>query len=921
MPGLAAPDGHSPSDEDGFVGRQPELARLNLALEVARSNRPRLVVVEGPAGIGKTALVRRFLGTAGDTHVLSAQGDELEARLPLGVVEQLVATVTAEAPEQLTALRRSDPRADPLRIGADLVHLLDLLQQERPVLLVLDDAQWADVPSLQALTYVVRRLQADRVLALFVTRDLHDPRLPEGLRRQLHGDQSVHLRLDGLDAAGLRALAAGMGAGTLPFPVAVRLREHTRGNPLHARAILQELPVEALGSPPGAPLPAPRSFAALVTNGLKSCPPDSQRLVAAAAVLGRSSTLDLVARLAELDDPLPALEPAMAARLLDEDAAPDRMVAFGHPLVHAAVYRALAPTTRAALHARAATLLDSEAAVLRHRVAAASTADAGLAAEVAAFARRQTRSGLWATAGDHLLAAARLTRDASERAQFMLEATECALLSGGVGDHATLTGRIRGLPAGAWRNYLLGVFTAMAGHLGDAERRLKDAWRGSTDPALRGRIAGQLAGICVLQARGMPAARWAGRALSLAPDQTPADLARYLQLVGLGISGRAAEGLALAAALPDPAVASPSDLDALLGRGVLRTWTDDLAGGHRDLAGVMAAARDRSAPFRLLAQSLLGQAELRLGRWDDALVHIERAISIASDAHQRWLASFGHALAVLPLAARGQWEPASAHLHAAQEATDRLGSPAAVAYTAAAAAQLARARDDDAGVIAALRPLHRLRRRDGVGEPGIVAWEDLLVDALVGIGDRGQAEAVLVPFERRAADRDRRSSLAAAARARGSLEAARGNPSAAEAAFRAGLTHARRVQMPFEHALLRLAFGRFLRRVRRRVAAAAELRASRDVLAKLGARPYLRRCEQELAACGFVAEDRARPDAVQLTPQEQAVAHLVGIGLTNRQVARELVVSVKTVEYHLSNVYAKVGVTSRSQLVLQLARD
>jgi DNA-binding CsgD family transcriptional regulator len=354
---------------------------------------------------------------------------------------------------------------------------------------------------------------------------------------------------------------------------------------------------------------------------------------------------------------------------------------------------------------------------------------------------------------------------------------------------------------------------------------------------------------------------------------------------------------------------------------VLRTWTDDLDGAHRDLAGVVAAGRERSAPFRLLGLSLLGQVEFRLGRWDDALVHVEMAISIASDADQRWLASFGHALAVLPLAGRGQWEPARAHLQAAQEATDLLGSPAAIAYTAAAGAQLARARGDEAGIVAALQPLRRLRRRDGISEPGIVPWEDLLVDALVGLGDRGQAEAVLVPFERRAASRNRHSSLVAAARARGNLEAARGDPVPAEAAFRAGLHHARRVRMPFEHALLRLAFGRFLRRGRRRVAAGAELRISRDILATLGARPYLERCERELAACGFASEYRARPDAVQLTPQELAVAHLVGIGLTNRQVARELVVSVKTVEYHLGNVYAKVGVTSRSQLVLRLARD
>jgi AAA ATPase domain len=321
MPWLAASDGHSAIDDDAFVGRQPELARLDLALRVASSSQPRFEVIEGSAAIGKTALVRRFLGTASDAYVLWSQADELEARLPLAVVERrLIAPVAAKALEQLTAHGRSDPRADPLRIGADLVHLLDLLQQKRPVLLVLDDAQRADLPSLHALTFAVRGLQVNRVLALFVTRDLHDRRLPERLRRNLDGDQGIRLRLDGLDADELRALAGRLCTGAL-HPGRGPPADHRQGNPLYARATLQELPLEALGSTPGSPLPAPHSFAALTMDHLTSCPPDTQRLVAPVAVLGRSSTLDLAATLAELDDQLPALELAIATRLPNQDAA------------------------------------------------------------------------------------------------------------------------------------------------------------------------------------------------------------------------------------------------------------------------------------------------------------------------------------------------------------------------------------------------------------------------------------------------------------------------------------------------------------------------------------------------------------------------------------------------------------------------
>jgi ATP/maltotriose-dependent transcriptional regulator MalT len=909
-----------------FVGRQPQLTCLQAQLDRARTGEPRLMLVEGPAGIGKTALVRQFLAHATAGCVLRASGEQQEASLPFGVFAQLAANASTMSAELLGALDSSEHRAvDPLVAGAVLVDLLGELQHHSPVVVVvLDDAHWADRPSLHALTFALRRLRVDRVLALLLTREGTDSRLPEGLRRVLADDHGMRLRLAGLDAAELRALGAQLGVGRLPRRSAERLYEYTGGNPLHARALLEELPAETLRDT-DVPLPAPRSFALLVLARVAGCPAEAQQLTAAASVLGRSCLLHLAARLAKLEDPLPALEQAVAARLLEHRLTSGLpLVAFPHPLVHAAVYQNLGPARRAHLHTQAATLVDDEAACLQHRLRAASGPDLQLAADLASFARRHAAAGLWSIAAEQLTRGARLATTGRERERLTVEAVEALLLDGQVDEAATLVADLPDSTDPGARYYVLGSLAMVCGQVPQARALLTEAWQRcdrSADPGFAARIAGQLAEVCVLQARGADAANWASRALQLAPDQARSDIVRFVYLVGLGISGAINQGLRLAAALPEPSVASPNELDGLLGRGLLRTWADDLVGAQRDLAGVAAACQDRSVPFRLLATSLLGQAEYRLGHWDDALLHLGLAISLADDADQMVLAPFSHAVTTLVTAARGQWQRAKAHVQAAYDSTLQPGHVAALAYTASAHAHLAAARGDAAEVVSALRPLLTLEACDGTYEPGVVPWQDLLVDAMVTVGKHDQAEAVLVPFEAQAAARKRRSVLAAAARVRGNLQAARRDPAGAAAAFQAGLEYAARLPMPFERARLELAYGAFLRRAGKRTLAAEQLGAAWTTLARLDARPYLERCERELDACGRIPAVRHQPDPTRLTARELAVARLAGRGLTNRQIARELVVSVKTVEYHLGNVYAKLRVTSRVELVHRLTQD
>jgi predicted ATPase len=226
-----------------FVGREQELARLRALLEQASAGRPRLVLLEGPVGIGKTALVRRVLHQARIWRVLWAEGKEPETNLPYSMLGQLFAGTTTgttvELPSPMGIFgRASDRDVDPLEIGATLLDLLGFLQHRSPVALVVDDAHWADRPSLHALAFALRRLRVGRVVAIVVVRDLANPRLPESLRLALTAKHGHQLRLAGLSVSEWQLLASEHGVDALPAWALTRLYEHTLGNPSRIHALL-----------------------------------------------------------------------------------------------------------------------------------------------------------------------------------------------------------------------------------------------------------------------------------------------------------------------------------------------------------------------------------------------------------------------------------------------------------------------------------------------------------------------------------------------------------------------------------------------------------------------------------------------------------------------------------------------------------
>ncbi|HKN49281.1 MAG TPA: LuxR C-terminal-related transcriptional regulator, partial [Actinomycetota bacterium] len=648
----------------------------------------------------------------------------------------------------------------------------------------------------------------------------------------------------------------------------------------------------------------------------------SRQLVAAAAVVGMACPLALAARLGGIEEALAALDAAVEARLVGwVHAGGQLVVTFQNPMRRAAAYHALGVAERMRLHLQAADLVPNEAAALRHRIAAACGEDEELAGAIASLAAREAAGAAWASAAGLYTQAGRLMPDRRSGDRHLLDAVEC-LLAGGDAHAAAELGPVG---SGARSRYLLGRLAHLDGRFARAEEHLSAAWdlcAHAPDPELATKVSTELAYLCLSHLRPEDAVMWGRRGIQAAAgSRSLAGLPLVPLAFGLSVLGRAEEALTEVASLDGaPQGAERGASSILLARAGANLAADLLAAAKADAAqAVVLASREGPLLDRAGGLFILATTSYRLGAWDEAVDHAERGLTLAGDAGCTLMVPALHRAATAPLAARGAWEAAEAHL---AEAAATATGPLDEAMVAMARALLSRARDDHAGVIDAVEPLRHMGPGRGAGEPGgYWQWQDLCVEALIALRQLDEAEKHLLAFEELAMRRCRASTLSAAARLRGSLEEVRGRSGEAHAAFRLALDHASNVPMPFELALVRAGYGAFLRRQGRRAAAAEHLAAAAESFARLGAQPFLEQCERELTASGVGSgggqADRRSGDSA-LTPQESTVARLVLRGLTNREVAAELVLSVNTVEYHLKNIYPKLGVSSRTQLMAKL---
>jgi DNA-binding CsgD family transcriptional regulator len=704
----------------------------------------------------------------------------------------------------------------------------------------------------------------------------------------------------------------------LPRRAVGRLLEYTGGNPLHIRAVLEESGVEGLDGP-GGTVGVPRSLAAMVLARVGALSPAARQLVAAAAVLGRHCPLAVAAALAGLDDPLPALEEAMAAGVLVEQPGAAAGIGFPHLLVHRAVYDDLSPIWRRRLHGQAAGLVDRDQA-LAHRVAASVGPDDGLAGELEAAGREAGELGRTAQAADWLAQAAAASSDAAAADRRLLDALEILVTSGEVAQAEDLAARVASAAASPRRCWLLGTLDLLAGRTAAAEARLMQAWQAhdsARDASVGAAAATKLAGLCMVEGRLAEAVGWGERAARAdAASAAVRHRAEGMLAIARVLAGQGLQGLAGLAFLPAaPSQVPREDTDTLVYRGIARAWAGDLAGVVADMA--TAAARLRAGvPLRYpgLCLGHLAGAEYRLGSWDDAVVHAELAVSLAHDADRVLDLGFAHGVAALVPAARGDWNLAGAHVRMAAEAAQAFGAPAAIIEAATARAFLAAARGDLEGVIAAAAAV----RATGLAESGLISfddWRSLEIAALIGRGDLGQAETALSELEAVLAPAGPPTARMVAARLRGDLAVAAGQHGAAAEAFQMAWRRVQGLPVPLDLAQLEISDARRLRAVGQPQAAVARLRSARQRLVTLGAQPYLQACDRELAAAAAPVEPETTPAFVGLTAAEQAVARLVATGHSNRQAAAELYVSVKTIESHLGHIFAKLGIRSRQDLI------
>jgi DNA-binding CsgD family transcriptional regulator len=891
----------------GFVGRQSELRILGERLAAAEMGQPQVVYVEGEAGGGKSTLLSRFLGSLANAVILQVGGDEAETLLSYGIIDQLQPGVLTE------------PGTDPLAVGVRLLDLFDRLQSGgQVVVLALDDLQWADRPSARAVLFALRRLRADKVLAVVSARagGLADP----GWARFVGGDARVtRIRLGGLGPGDLTELASALGLGVLSQRGASRLAAHTGGNALYCRALLEEIGVARLTAAGDRGLPVPRELSAVILARVAALPAAVQSFLAAAAVLGQHAPISVIVSVARLPDARNEVDAAVAARLLTEDASTLEL-AFAHPLYRAAIYADLSPASRRELHARAGEVVAGRAR-LAHRAAASLGPDEALAGELEASARAAAAAGDAAASAWALEQAAALSLAAQDREGRLLDAAMVLL------NAADTPGAARVLAScqvsSARRDALtglLGVFTGSPG----AEGSLLAAWQ-AHDPATEGetgaRAATSLANWMVLSGRPDHALTWADRAVSgTVPGSVLRVMARTAQAYAFAAASRIPEGLAALGFLSVSGYEVPmTETDALIMRGMLKVYADDLPGAIADL-GVAAArlrtGRPSTYPGPCLAH--LSEACFRRGDWDAAVAHAQLATSLAQDTDRPLDLARAHARSAQVLAFRGQWPAAQAHVSAAWAAAERFPLVLAVACAAVAGACFAFARGDLAGVLAATEPVRATRLLGVGGRPGIVNWRAIEADALIGLGRLDDAETALSEFEDAIPAAGLASAALALARCRGNLAVARGYAAPAEAAFRRGHVIEAQVLMPFEHALLSLDDGRRLRAAGNRPAAVAQLEKAHRLFSGLGADPYVQACATELAALQVTAETASPAALLGLTRAELAVARLAATGLTNREVASQLYVSVKTVEYHLRNSYIKLDITSRRALAALL---
>ncbi len=910
------------------VGRDRELAVLRSFVDEMEG--AAALVLEGAAGIGKTTLWRAVVDhAAARRRVLAARPAAAEARLSFSALADLLRPVLDEALsavpspqrralESALLLREPEGALDQRAVATAVLQVLHGLATEGALLVAVDDAQWLDAPSRAVLEFAARRLGDAPVAVLLAVR------LGEGKERlrleQAFGEERVQtLRVGPLSLGALHRLLRRRLGTPLPRPLLMRVHETSGGNPFFALELARTLAHAGAELTPGEALPVPDTLRELVDRRIAAQPARVRRLLETVAALGDPPLAFVRAAGAAPH----AIDEAIAAGLLELDG---ERVRFSHPLVSSAVYSGLGPEARRALHERLAAVVVDPEQRARHLALGATGPSDDVAAALDDAAERALSRGAAIAAAELAELAVSLTSpdDLEGRRRRIRQAATDYVQAGELNRSRELLERLLAdLPPGGERaDVLLGIAISreddFEAAVDLAERALAEA---AGDPDRSVGIEFFLGIAWIVRGDLVRAERHTRRSLKIAEElgdipwqvKAVAQFALLETWRGVATPGLLERGIALEHSLertPD-FFASPS---VVLGRRLLYAGRLDEARELFERAYTTAVEQGHE-PSRLAVLLNLSELECRAGDWDRAAAHAAEGHEIVS---QRGLeqsqSGLLHARALVD-AHRGLLEEAEAEAEEGLALAEGVKAGLFTIRNRAVLGLVELARGDAAAANTHFAGLPEALAAAGYGDPGVCCVLPDAIEAAVGAGELDRARGLAERLSAEAGAVGTPWARGVAARARGLLAAAAGDQAASLEALGHSLRELEAIPVPFERARTLLALGSAERRARRKRAARESLQEALDAFERLGASLWADRARSELARIG----GRTPSPAGDLTPTERRVAELVAAGSSNKEVAATLFIAPRTVEGHVTQIYAKLGVHSRAELAHRFA--
>ena len=918
-------------------GRADELRSVGRFLDGVRVG-PAVLTLEGEMGAGKTVLWKAAIaaGQARGYRVLACHPVESEQSLAFVALGDLLEGVLDEPglrlPEpQQRALRiavlMTDPDDEPpdqRAVSVAALGVLRSLSERTPVLLAIDDLQWMDRASMRVLEFSLRRLQSERVGVLAALRPSDDPPM---LSDTGFMDRIERLALAPLEPDALDGLFRERLGKSVARPVLAQVATASGGNPLFALELARAIHGREIKLTAGEPLSTPKTLQQLVSDRLAGLPTNVRELLFVAAAV-TDPTLELLERYAGNGRKVSAsVDIAVASGVAEVI---DGGIRFTHPLFASTLYHAVPRTRRQTLHRRLAALVGGTAERARHLALGARGPDMSVADALDEAARAAAARGAPDAAADLHEQAYQLTppTDTDARNRRRIEAAECHFAAGDLDrarqmleEAAVELGRgsdrasvLRRLAKVRYRNDSCSIAAELL------TRALAEA---GNEPALRAAIERDLAW-AVMQCGDMrDAAKHASSALRLVEANNDEEmLAEVLAadamaefLLGGGLP---ADAMRRASAIEGMRTQTPIEWRPGMMLAMMLKWSGDIPAARRRFDELYhqahEAGEETSLPF-LLAQ--MSETATLAGEWGTALTHAEEAHTIAVQTAQepiRAAVLYSRALAEAHL---GRLSDARASAQAGLELSQRAGSVIMMMLNQSVLGLVQLLTDDPVGADAYFAPLISWLEVVGIREPGFLRFVPDEVEALVAIGKLERADALLTGYEADAGRLQRPWAMLAAARCRALITAAAGDSRTAVVVIEQALEGHGSVVEPFERARALYVLGTIRRRTRQRKAARESLEEALGLFESLGANAWSAKAQRMLGGGDGGAASDAGPG---LTAAERRVADLVASGATNREAASRLFVSVRTVELHLTNVYRKLGIRSRTELAARVSK-